>query len=401
MSILALNCGSSSVKYQLFDMNTLEVVCKGQIDRIGLFNSNISHKYGTEVLEKKEACPDHKTAIKCILDFLIKEAKIIKSISGVKGVGHRVVHGGEKFSKSVLIDEKVLKVIKKNAVLAPLHNPPNIVGIESAIEIMPNTPQIAIFDTAFHQTIPEHAYLYGLEYELYEKHNIRKYGFHGSSHRYVTEKAQEYLNSDKNKIITIHLGNGCSITAVKNGKSVDTSMGMTPLQGLVMGTRCGDIDPALVPHIMDVTNDTVVHVFNRLNKQSGLLGISGVSSDQRDIEKGAKEGNKRCELALKIQAYSIKKYIGIYLAVLNGADAIVFTGGIGENCPDVRAAACTELDSLGVLLDLTKNNKVNFSKSKEPVCISADHSLVKVLVIPTNEEFIIARDVKEIVSQNK
>lgn len=398
MSVLALNCGSSSVKYQLLGWSKLEVLAKGQIDRIGLLNSNISHAYGDQKIELKQSCPDHKVAIKMILDFLIKEAKIIKSISGVKGVGHRVVHGGEKFSKSVLIDEKVLKVIKKNAELAPLHNPPNIVGIESAMEVMPNTPQIAIFDTAFHQTIPDYAYMYGLEYEFYEKHSIRKYGFHGSSHRYVTEKAQQILNKEKSKIITIHLGNGGSLAAVKNGKSIDTSMGLTPLQGIIMGTRSGDIDPAVVPHLMGFTNDTVANVLNRLNKQSGMIGISGVSSDQRDIDKGAAENNKRCQLALEMQAYSIKKYVGSYLAVLNGADAIVFTGGIGENSASVRERVCSGMDAFGIVLDHEKNKKAS-SKHKEGIDISADNSAVRILVIPTNEEYIIARDVKEIITQ--
>lgn len=398
MSVLALNCGSSSVKYQLLDWNKLEVLAKGQIDRIGLMNSNIVHSYGNEKVELKQVCHDHKVAIKLILDFLIKEAKIIKSINGVKGVGHRVVHGGEKFSKSVLIDEKVLKVIRKNAELAPLHNPPNIVGIESAMEVMPNTPQVAIFDTAFHQTIPDYAYMYGLEYEFYEKHSIRKYGFHGSSHRYITEKAQQFLNKEKSKIITIHLGNGGSLAAVKNGKSVDTSMGLTPLQGIIMGTRSGDIDPAVVPHLMGFTNDTVANVLNRLNKQSGMIGISGVSSDQRDIDKGAAENNKRCQLALEMQAYSIKKYVGSYLAVLNGADAIVFTGGIGENSASVRERVCAGLNALGIVLDPEKNKKAS-SKNKEGVDIAAENSAVRILVIPTNEEYIIARDVKEIITQ--
>jgi len=392
MSVLALNCGSSSVKYELYDWTHKKMLAKGLIDRVGLKKSNVIHHCGKEEIKEKVSCPDHKEALKIIADYLINKAKVMKSIDEVRGVGHRVVHGGSKFSKSVLIDDEVLRVIKANIELAPLHNPPNILGIESAKEIFPGIPQVAIFDTAFHQTIPEHAYLYGLGYELCEKFGIRKYGFHGTSHLYVSERARHMLGKEKSKIITMHIGNGASMTAVKNGVSIDTSMGMTPLEGLVMGTRCGNVDPALIPFIIHHTGDNFEKVLDRMNKQSGMLGLSGVSSDQRDIEKRAFGGDHRCQVALEVQAYSIKKYIGSYMAAMGGLDAIVFTAGVGENAPTFRERVCKGLEGIGIIIDPQKNDVQG-----EEAEISTDDSPVKIYVIPTDEEYVLVKDVIDII----
>ena len=389
--ILALNCGSSSVKYQVYDWDKQSVICNGLVDRIGFVDSNIRHRYSENKVDTKTVCLDHKSAIRIILHFLMQEAKLVSSYDDFEGVGHRVVHGGDKFSRSVLITHDVLEAIKANVELAPLHNPPNIVGIESAMEVMPKTPQIAVFDTAFHQTIPDYAFYYGLDYDLSRKYAIRRYGFHGSSHRYISEKAVEFFGRKDIKIISIHVGNGSSLTAIQDGNSVDTSMVMTPLQGVIMGTRCGDLDPALAMILMDKLGENTQQLNDRLNKKSGMLGISGVTSDQRDIYAAATAGAYRSQLALKMQAYSIKKYIGSYLAAMNGADALVFTAGIGENSSAFREAVCSDMENLGIVIDKEKN------ASHGEVDISAKKSKIKVLVIPTNEEYVLARDVMEIV----
>jgi acetate kinase len=393
MAVLSLNCGSSSVKYQLYEWDKQTVVASGSIDRISLPVSNITHKYRDQRVDKKLECPDHKTAISIILDFLLKEAKLIRSVDDLEGVGHRVVHGGDKFSSSVLITDEVLQAIRAVVDLAPLHNPPNIVGIESAQAILPQTPQVAIFDTAFHQTIPEYAYMYGLDYPFAKKYGVRKYGFHGSSHRYIAERAAVLLGKQDAKIISIHVGNGSSLAAIKEGKSIDTSMGMTPLQGVIMGTRSGDVDPAVVQHLMNKLEEPVEQVINRLNKLSGMLGISGISSDQRDIQTAANQGDHRSQLALEMQAYSMRKYIGAYIAILDGADAIVFTAGIGENSSMFRNHVCQGLSGMGIKLDEAKNTEI---RSDDRIISKAD-SPIKIAVIPTNEEYIIARDVVELV----
>lgn len=393
MAILSVNCGSSSLKYQLYNWDAQKALSGGMVDRIGFLDSNIVHKYAGKKIQTKGKCADHKTAFHLILDFLLDEARLINSLDDIEGVGHRVVHGGTGFSASVLINDSVLAEIKANKDLAPLHTPPNVVGIESALALMPQTPQVAIFDTAFHQTMPERAYAYAINQELAHKYKIRKYGFHGSSHRFVSERAAEMLGDKENlKVIVVHVGNGSSLSAVQGGKCLDTSMGLTPLAGVIMGTRSGDIDPAAVQFLANKLNESVDKILDRLNKESGMLGISGFS-DQRDILAGAEQGDARCQLALQMQAYSMKKYIGAYLAALNGADAIVFTAGIGENSPDFRQAVCENMDDLGIILDDEKNQE---HSSAERI-VSAENSKIKILVIPTNEEFIIARDVIELV----
>ncbi|MDR1323172.1 MAG: acetate kinase [Candidatus Margulisbacteria bacterium] len=393
MAILSVNCGSSSLKYQLYDWDAQKALASGLIDRIGLKDSNIVHKYAGQKIERKDNCADHQTAFHLVLDFLLKEAKLISSLADIEGVGHRIVHGGVNFSASALIDDAALAEIKANKDLAPLHTPPNVVGIESAREVMPDTPQVAIFDTAFHQTMPEYAYAYALNYELAQKYKIRKYGFHGSSHRYVSERAAALLDNRPGwKAIIVHVGNGSSLSAVRDGKCLDTSMGLTPLAGVIMGTRAGDIDPAIVQFLVHKTGETVEQIMSRLNKESGMLGVSGFS-DQRDILAGAARGDTRCQLALQMQAYSVKKYIGAYLAALNGADALIFTAGIGENSPDFRQAVCENMSALGLELDVAKNQE----RSGAERLISAPDSQIKIFVVPTNEEFIIARDVIELV----
>ncbi|GBR72609.1 acetate kinase [Candidatus Termititenax aidoneus] len=393
MSILSINCGSSSLKYQLYDWDAQKVLANGLIDRIGLPDSNIVHKHNDQKIARKDKCADHRTAINLVLAFLLQEAKVIHSLQDIEGVGHRIVHGGVRFSASALVDDAVLAEIKANEDLAPLHTPPNVVGIESAREVMPDTPQVVIFDTAFHQTMPEHAYAYALNYELAQKYKIRKYGFHGSSHRYVSERTAVLLDNKPGwKAIIVHVGNGSSLSAVKDGKCLDTSMGLTPLAGVIMGTRAGDLDPAIVQFLVSKTGETVDRIMSRLNKESGMLGISGFS-DQRDILAGAAKGDARCQLALRMQAYSVKKYIGAYLAALNGADALIFTAGIGENSPDFRQAVCADMEALGLKLDDAKNQEHSGAER----LVSSPSSKIKVYVVPTNEEFIIARDVIEIV----
>lgn len=398
MKILVINAGSSSLKYQLIDMTDETVLAKGLAERIGIDNSMLSHTPARkEKVEIKVDIKDHVQAVKMVIDALVHpEYGVIKDMSEISAVGHRVVHGGERFSSSVIIDDDVMEAIRANINLAPLHNPANITGIEACKKVMPNTPMVAVFDTAFHQTMPKEAYIYAIPYSAYEKYGIRRYGFHGTSHKYVTLRAAKLLERpiEELKMVTCHLGNGSSIAAVKGGKSVDTSMGFTPLEGLPMGTRCGVIDPAIVTFLMEKENMTYQQIDHYLNKESGVLGISGVSSDFRDLEAAANEGNERAQLALDIFAYSIKKYIGAYAAAMGGLDCVVFTAGIGENNPYIRQKACEGLEFLGIYIDREKNEYTKKGKEGE---ISTDDSKVKVLVIPTNEELMIARETLELV----
>lgn len=392
MKVLIINCGSSSLKYQLFNMDDKSVMARGLVERIGLENGMLKHQpAGKEKVEISEKIPNHRVAVKMMLDALLdKEHGVIKDVSEISAVGHRVVHGAEKFSGSVRITDEVMAVLKECVSIAPLHNPPNIIGIEAARELLPDVPMVGVFDTAFHQTMPNYAYIYGVPYEMYEKYSIRRYGFHGTSHRYVSMRAAEFLNKpiEDLKMVTLHLGNGSSISAVKNGKSIDNSMGFTPLDGIVMGTRSGSIDPTIVCFIMEKEGITSPEKMNDyLNKKCGVLGISGVSSDFRDVEEAASAGNERAKLALDVFAYQAKKYIGSYAAAMNGLDAIVFTGGIGENSITMRKKICEGMDYFGIKIDDVKNNV----RGKE-ANISADGSKTSVLVIPTNEELMIALD---------
>jgi len=393
MDILVINCGSSSLKYQLFDMSDESVLAKGLVERIGIEGSVLTQKVdGREDYVITKELKDHKDAIELVLEALIDDKfGVLTSMDEISAVGHRVVHGGEKYSTSVLIDAEVMKALRDCIKLAPLHNPPNIIGIEACKQLMPSIPMVAVFDTAFHQTMPEVSYLYGLPYELYKDHAIRKYGFHGTSHKYVSNRAAEFLNKDIKdlKIITCHLGNGSSVTAIKNGKSIDTSMGFTPLEGLIMGTRCGNIDAAIVTYLIKELNYSVEQIDDLLNKKSGVFGISGVSSDFRDLEAASHDGNKRASLALDMFRYNVKKYIGAYTAVMGGVDCIVFTAGLGENSIQTRETICEGLQYLGIEIDKERNN----TRGKDAV-ISTERSKVKVLVIPTNEELMIARDTK-------
>lgn len=397
MKVLVINCGSSSLKYQVLDMTNEELICKGLVERIGMEGSVISHtKTGMDKFVLEVPMKDHKDAIGHVIDAIKDEDHgVVKAMSEIGAVGHRVVHAGEKFAHSVLITDEVIKALEECVDLAPLHNPPNLLGIAACQELMPYTPMVGVFDTAFHQTMPPQSYIYAIPYEYYEKYGIRRYGFHGTSHKYVSERAADMLNVNIEdlKIITCHLGNGASVSAIKRGKCIDTSMGLTPLEGLVMGTRCGDIDPAIVTYIREKENLEQGVANEILNKKSGMLGISGVSSDFRDIEAAAEEGNERAMLALKVFAQRVKFYIGGYIAEMNGVDAIVFTAGVGENDMGMRDIICNEMGNLGIKLDLVKN-KV---RGKEMV-ISADDSKVKVLLIPTNEELMIARDTYNIVT---
>lgn len=387
--ILAINAGSSSLKFQLIEMPEEEVITKGLVERIGLNDGVFTISVNGEKVKLVQDIPDHDVAVQILLDQLISTG-IINSFDEIDGVGHRVVHGGEVFDDSVLITDEVLKQIEDLSDLAPLHNPANVTGIKAFRHILPNVPAVAVFDTAFHQTMPKSSYLYSLPYEYYEKYGIRKYGFHGTSHKYVTLKAAEMLGKpiEELRLISCHLGNGASIAAVHGGKSIDTSMGFTPLEGITMGTRSGSIDPALVPFIMKKTGQSAEEVINVLNKKSGLLGITGFSSDLRDIEEAANVGNERAELALTIFANHIHKYIGSYVARMNGVDAIIFTAGIGENSAAVRERVLRGLEFMGVYWDKDLNREGGGERF-----ISYPFSPVKVLVIPTNEEVMIARDV--------
>ncbi|MBE0068303.1 acetate kinase [Thermoanaerobacterium thermosaccharolyticum] len=400
MKILVINCGSSSLKYQLIESKDGSVLAKGLAERIGINDSLLTHNANGEKIKIKKDMKDHKDAIKLVLDALVNsDYGVIKDMSEIDAVGHRVLHGGKYFTSSVLITDDVLKAITDCIELAPLHNPANIEGIKACKQIMPDVPMVAVFDTAFHQTMPDYAYLYPIPYEYYTKYKIRKYGFHGTSHKYVSQRAAEILNKpiESLKIITCHLGNGSSIAAVKNGKSIDTSMGFTPLEGLAMGTRSGSIDPSIISYLMEKENITAEEVVNILNKKSGVYGISGISSDFRDLEDAAfKNGNKRAQLALNVFAYRVKKTIGSYAAAMGGVDVIVFTAGIGENSPEIREFILDGLEFLGFNLDKEKNNV----RGKEAIISTAD-SKVNVMVVPTNEEYMIAKDTEKIVKSTK
>lgn len=389
MKILVLNCGSSSLKYQLIDMDTEQVLAKGLCERIGLNNSRVTHKtFDGNSFEKEISLQNHLDAVQIVMDNLLDENYgVLQNITEIDAVGHRVLHGGKFFNKPVIVDSEVKNAIRECFILGPLHNPQNLMGIEACEKLMPGTKQVAVFDTAFHQTMPTKAFLYALPYEYFERYQIRRYGFHGTSHQYVSMRATKMLDNSNLKIITCHLGNGSSICAVENGKCIDTSMGFTPLEGLAMGTRCGDIDPAIIKFLMCEENLTIDQIDDILNKKSGVFGISGISSDFRDIEAAAINGNERAKIALEIFYYRCAKYIGSYAAAMNGVDAIVFTAGLGENSPITREKICSYLNYLGVEIDKEKNNcrgrEINFS---------ADNSRVKLLVVPTNEELMIAKE---------
>ena len=390
MNVLVINCGSSSLKYQLINSDTEDVLAKGLCERIGIDGRLVYQKAGCDKEITEAAMPTHKEAIQMVLDALVNDKTgAIKSLSEVNAVGHRIVHGGEKFASSVVITDEVLEAVAQCNDLAPLHNPANLIGINACKELMPGVPMVAVFDTAFHQTMPEKAYLYGLPYEYYENYKVKRYGFHGTSHSFVSKETARFLGMDleNSKIIVCHLGNGASISAVKDGKCVDTSMGLTPLEGLVMGTRSGDIDPAIMEYIAKKENLDIAGVMNVLNKKSGLEGISGLSSDFRDLTAGAKEGNKRAIAAIEVFCYRVAKYVGSYVAAMNGVDAIAFTAGIGENVGLVREKVCSYLGYLGITLDAEAN-----AKSGDNCVISAADSKVKVAVIPTNEELAICRE---------
>ena len=397
MKVLVINCGSSSLKYQILDMTHESLMCKGLVERIGMDGSVITHeKIGMDKVKTEVPMKDHKDAIEQVLKAVQDpETGVVASMDEIGAVGHRVVHAGEKYASSVLITEEVIKALEECVELAPLHNPPNLLGIAACQELMPDTPMVAVFDTAFHQTMPPESYIYAIPYEYYQKYRIRRYGFHGTSHKYVAERAAKILNTDLGdlKLITCHLGNGASVSAIKRGKCIDTSMGFTPLEGLVMGTRSGDIDPAIVTYIREKENLPQGKVNEILNKKSGVLGISGVSSDFRDIEAAVEEGNERAALALKVFAHKVRFYIGAYIAEVNGVDAIIFTAGVGENDAMMREIICNNLGNLGIKLDPVKNK----IRGKETI-ISADDARVKLIMIPTNEELMIARDTYNIVT---
>ncbi|MDF2531324.1 MAG: acetate kinase [Clostridia bacterium] len=398
MKVLVINCGSSSLKYQLINMENEEVLAKGICERIGIEGSFLKHQPGEgDKVTVEKPMPTHMEAIQSVIEALIDANHgVIKSMSEINAVGHRVVHAGEKFAYSVILNDEVMDALNECIELAPLHNPPNIIGIEACQKLMPGVPMVGVFDTAFHQTMPKEAYIYALPYEMYEKYKIRRYGFHGTSHKYVSEKTAEFLGKPLSelKLITCHLGNGASVAAVNHGESIDTSMGFTPLEGLVMGTRAGDMDPAIVTFLQDKENLTSEEVNNLLNKKSGVLGISKISSDFRDIEEAAEKGNENAQLALDVYNYRVKKYIGAYMAAMNGADAIIFTAGLGENSDVVRETICKDMDFLGIKID-TQKNKVRGKLTD----ISAEGSKVKVLIVPTNEELMIARDTKTLISK--
>ncbi len=400
MKILVLNCGSSSIKFQFFNMDNRSVLAKGLVDKIGLNGSCLKlTKHNGEQVQFNGEILDHKIGIEYVLGVLTSQKHgCITDLSDITSVGHRVVHGGEWFNSSVLINNEVIKAMEKCIDLAPLHNPPNLKGIEAINELIPDTPQVAVFDTAFHQTMPKHAYMYGIPYSLYEKYAIRRYGFHGTSHRYVSQKACEIIGKEYacQKIITCHLGNGASVSAIKNGHSIDTSMGFTPVEGLLMGTRVGDLDIGVVTYLMEKEKIGTESASTLFNKHSGLLGITGISSDFRDIQNKADEGNERALLAMDMYNYRIKKYVGAYTAAMDGCDILVFTGGIGENSSITRAGVCNHLSWLGFELDQSKNDNLG----KGDYIISKDGSRVKIMVIPTDEEWMIALDTKQIIEKD-
>ena len=390
MNVLVVNCGSSSLKFQLINSETEEVAAKGLCERIGLDGRLVYQPTNGEKEVIEASMPTHTEAIKMVLDALVNEKTgVLKSLDEVEAIGHRVLHGGAKISDSCIINDEVISVIEECCDLGPLHNPANLMGIRACMELMPGKPNVAVFDTAFHQTMPEKAYMYAIPKKYYDEYKVRKYGFHGTSHRFVSKETIKFLGLDpeNSKVIVAHLGNGSSISAVVNGKCVDTSMGLTPLQGLVMGTRSGDIDPAIMEFIAKKENLDIAGIMNVLNKKSGVEGVSGVSSDFRDLEAAAKAGNKRAELAIDVFAYRVAKYVGAYTAAMNGVDNIVFTAGIGENCALVRTKVCSYLGYLGITIDEEANGKRG-----EEIVISTPDSKVKVLVVPTNEELAIARE---------
>ena len=402
MIVLIINSGSSSIKYQLFEIKKKTLLAKGSVEKIGMqgsFLHNIRND-GDEVKLEGEIV-DHQAGIEYIFGVLIsKKHGSISSLDDVNAIGHRVVHGGETFKGSVLIDDDVIKKIEEVAELAPLHNPPNLKGIYAVKYLLPDIPQVAVFDTAFHQTMPDYAYMYAIPYSLYKKYGLRRYGFHGTSHKYVSQKACEMLNVDieKQRIITCHLGNGASVTAIKHGKSVDTSMGLTPVEGMIMGTRSGDLDLGVLTFIMNKEEIRVQEANTLINKHSGMLGISGISSDMREVQKAAAEGHKRSALALKMYSYRIKKYLGAYCAAMEGIDIVVFTGGIGENDITTRYEACKDMEFLGIDIDKGENDKIVHGKQG---VISKEGSKVKVVVIPTNEELVIAQETVRILNHGK
>lgn len=399
MKILVLNCGSSSVKYQLIETDDEVVLAKGIVDRIGLGDAAIRYSSSKGEYMTTEKIKNHEEAIQKVLELLIdKSIGVLTSLDEIDAIGHRVAHGGEYFTKPTLIDERAKELLRKCIDLAPLHNPANIMGIEACEHKIPNKPNVGVFDTAFHHTIPEYAHLYPLPYELYKKYKIRRYGFHGTSHKYVALKAAEYLGKriEDLNLITCHLGNGASICAIEKGRSIDTSMGFTPLEGLMMGTRCGSIDPAIVIYLIQKGNMSAEEVNEVLNKKSGLLGISGISNDLRDILKAANEGNQRAQTAIEMFCYRVRKYIGGYMTILDGVNAIVFTGGIGENSPEVREKTISGLDWIGIEYDKEKN--YSHKKSDRIVEITKPNSKIKVLVISTNEELMIAKETAEVMS---
>ena len=399
MKILVLNCGSSSIKYKLYEMTTKEVLAQGGIEKLGLPDSFLKFKMpdgSKKTIEKN--MPEHTVGVQLIFDTLTNpEYGCIKSLSEIDAVGHRLVHGGEKFNTSVVITPEVIEQMKACTDLAPLHNPANLKGVAAVSAILPDVPQVGVFDTAFHQTMPAHAYMYALPYEYYTQYGVRRYGFHGTSHRYVSRRACEFLGIDyeKTKIITVHVGGGGSITAIKDGKSIDTSMGLTPVEGLVMGTRSGDVDLGAITYLMDKLNLSVADLNTIINKKSGVLGVSGVSSDMRDIEDAISKGNERAKLALEMFEYRLLKYIGAYTAALNGVDVIVFTGGIGENQTITREYICEGLNYLGVKYD----KELNAKSRGEEIEISTPDSKVRVVVIPTDEELTIATDTMNLVTK--
>ncbi len=396
MKVFVLNCGSSSLKYQVLDMTNEILICKGLIERIGTEKSILTHsKIGGDKFILEVPMKDHKDALGHVMDAILHEEHgVIKDLNRIAAVGHRVAHGGEKFSKSVLINNEVLESIEELCELAPLHNPANLLGIRACMELMPDTPQVVAFDTAFHQTMPPESFIYPIPYKYYQKYGVRRYGFHGTSHKFVAEEAAAMMGKkvEDCNIITCHLGNGASITAVKNGKSFDTSMGFTPLGGLAMGTRSGNIDPAILDFLCNKEGLTADEMNEILNKESGIIGMSGISSDMRDIKQAAfEQGNEQADMTLRVFYHKIKSYIGAYMAEMNGVDAIVFTAGIGENDPITRARVCANMDRMGIILDAERNT------TTEKSLISKDESPIKVFLIPTNEELMIARDTKEIV----
>ena len=399
MKVLVINAGSSSLKYQLFDTTSLSVLAKGNCERIGIEGSRIIHKTaGKDEYIKNAVLNNHSEATALLVETLLdKEHGCISSVSEIEAIGHRVVHGGPYFTQSMLLTDDVMETLEKCVSYAPLHTPAHIMGIKGCTAVMKDTPQVLVFDTAFHQTMEKEAYMYGVSYDLYEEYGVRRYGAHGTSHRYVSAEMEKLMPDDatNKRIVTCHIGNGSSISAIKNGRCVDTSMGFTPLEGLIMGTRSGTIDPAIVPFIMEKRGMSASEVDNYLNKKCGFDGISGVGSDSRDVEAAMKAGNERAKLAFDMLCYQIKKYVGSYSAAMGGVDAIVFTAGIGEHTPYIRENALSDLEFLGIKIDPSRNN---FGHSNVPVKISADDSRVLVYVIPTNEELVIASDTEKIVS---